>query len=135
MVGSRDFLIYGYAWGKFLSPDLLFDASFTFSKYSVFLQLIHLCWQSILRKMLHSTRCTIFYSKTLVTALLTSSTWFLVSKIIRCNCHTDCSSMRCTCKKHNMTCSPACGNCRGSGCTNSDNLEDEDSALDENSQL
>ena len=47
-------------------------------------------------------------------------------KIIRCNCHADCSSMRCTCKKHNVKCSPACGNCRGLGCTNSDNLEDED---------
>ena len=47
-------------------------------------------------------------------------------KIVRCNCHTDCSSMRCTCKKHNVKCSPACGNCRGLGCTNSDNLEDED---------
>ena len=34
-------------------------------------------------------------------------------KIIRCNCHTDCSSMRCTCKKHNVKCSVACGNCRG----------------------
>ena len=37
-------------------------------------------------------------------------------KIIRCNCHTDCSSMRCTCRKHLVKCSPACGN---SGCTNS----------------
>ena len=51
-------------------------------------------------------------------------------KMIRCNCLTDCSSMRCTCKKHNVPCSPACGNCRGSGCTNSNKLdlinEDED---------
>ena len=31
---------------------------------------------------------------------------------------TDCSTLRCTCKKHNIECSPACGNCRGSGCTN-----------------
>ena len=47
-------------------------------------------------------------------------------KMIRCNCHTDCSSVRCTCKKHNVKCSPACGNCRGSGCTNSNNPIHED---------
>lgn len=55
-------------------------------------------------------------------------------KIIRCNCHTDCSSMRCTCKKHNVKCSPACGNCRGSGCTNSDKLEEDDDNSDENTE-
>ena len=31
---------------------------------------------------------------------------------------TECSTLRCTCKMHNIECSPACGNCRGSGCTN-----------------
>ena len=60
-------------------------------------------------------------------------------QIIRCNCQTDCGSMRCTCKKHNVKCYPACGNCRGSGCMNSDNLacdeeydelEDEDDIID-----
>ena len=56
-------------------------------------------------------------------------------KMIRCNCHTDCSSMGCTCKKHNVKCSPACGNCRGSGCTNSNNPthEDEDD-IDDNTE-
>ena len=44
-------------------------------------------------------------------------------QIITCNCQTDCSSMRCTYEKHNVKCSPACGNCRGSGCINSDKLE------------
>ena len=39
-------------------------------------------------------------------------------RVIRCNCMADCSTLRCTCKKHNIECSPACGNCRGSGCTN-----------------
>ncbi len=39
--------------------------------------------------------------------------------IIRCSCLTDCSTLRCTCKKHNIECIPSCGNCRGSGCTNS----------------
>ena len=44
-------------------------------------------------------------------------------RVIRHNCQSDCSSMRCTCNKHNVKCSPACGNCRGSGCMNSDFLE------------
>ena len=47
-------------------------------------------------------------------------------KIIRCNCHTDCSSMGCTCKKHTVKCSVECGNCRGSVCPNSDRLEEDD---------
>ena len=55
-------------------------------------------------------------------------------KIIRCNCQTDCSNMRCTCRKHNVKCSVACGNCRGSGCTNSDRLEEDDDNSDENTE-
>ena len=49
-----------------------------------------------------------------------------ILKIIRCNYQTDYSCMRCTCKKHNVKCSVACGNCRGSGCTNSEVLENDD---------
>ena len=52
-------------------------------------------------------------------------------KIIRCNCQTDFSSTRCTCKKHNVKCSVACGNCRGSGCTNSEVPESDDDDDDE----
>jgi hypothetical protein len=40
-------------------------------------------------------------------------------QVIRCSCKTDCSSLRCTCKKHNIECSVACSNCKGSGCANS----------------
>ena len=47
-------------------------------------------------------------------------------RIIRCNCKTDCSTTKCTCKKHNIECTPACGNCRGSGCTNASIFEDSD---------
>jgi hypothetical protein len=49
-------------------------------------------------------------------------------KVIRCNCQADCSTLRCTCKRHNIECTPACGNCRGSGCTNTfyDNDNDDD---------
>ena len=50
-------------------------------------------------------------------------------RIIRCNCTTDCSTARCSCRKHNLECSPACGQCRGVGCCNSsvaDSSEDDD---------
>ena len=47
-------------------------------------------------------------------------------QVIRCNCQSDCSSLRCTCRKHNVKCSLACGNCRGSGCMNSDPLAHEE---------
>lgn len=40
-------------------------------------------------------------------------------RVIRCNCQVDCSTLRCTCKKNNIECTPACGSCRGSSCTNS----------------
>ena len=39
-------------------------------------------------------------------------------KIIRCNCTTDCSSARCSCQKHGMRCSMACGQCQGTSCSN-----------------
>ena len=39
-------------------------------------------------------------------------------RVISCNCHTDCSSFRCTCRKHDLECTAACGQCRGSGCSN-----------------
>jgi hypothetical protein len=54
-------------------------------------------------------------------------------RVIRCNCKSDCSGPRCTCKKHDVECSPACGNCRGSGCSNSNRLlldeDDENNAM------
>lgn len=34
-------------------------------------------------------------------------------EIIRCNCKSGCHTMRCTCRKHGMECSMACGECRG----------------------
>ena len=46
-------------------------------------------------------------------------------RIIRCNCHTDCGTMRCSCKKHGIACSIVCGNCKGSGCMNSTPNEDD----------
>ena len=50
-------------------------------------------------------------------------------KVIRCNCKKDCSSMRCTCRKHGLECSMACGHCKGLSCSNSltvDELDDMD---------
>ena len=48
-------------------------------------------------------------------------------KIIRCYCTTDCATARCTCKRHGMKCSMACGHCRGSSCSNASTyVEDED---------
>lgn len=47
-------------------------------------------------------------------------------QIVRCNCQTDCSSRRCTCRRHGLECSPSCGQCKGTGCTNSGTLSEED---------
>lgn len=42
--------------------------------------------------------------------------------IIRCKCKANCDSKRCTCRKHGVLCSVACGACRGVGCSNSPTL-------------
>ena len=39
-------------------------------------------------------------------------------KMIRCNCAADCAPARCSCRKHGLDCSPACGRCRRTACTN-----------------
>lgn len=39
--------------------------------------------------------------------------------IVRCNCKSNCSTLRCSCRKHGLECSPACGSCRGTSCFNS----------------
>ena len=40
-------------------------------------------------------------------------------QLIRCNCSTDCSTASCTCYNNKCVCSPACGQCRVSVCSNS----------------
>ena len=45
--------------------------------------------------------------------------------IIRCDCHGDCGTTRCTCKKHGITCSIVCVNCKRSSCMNSTPNEDD----------
>ena len=47
-------------------------------------------------------------------------------RIVRCNCKTDCNSRRCTCRKMGLECSVACGECRGTSCSNSSAVEEED---------
>ena len=46
-------------------------------------------------------------------------------RIVRCNCASGCGTMRCSCRKHNIECSPACGQCKGSGCTNTSILSQD----------
>ena len=45
-------------------------------------------------------------------------------QVIRCNCQTDCSTLRCSCRKHSIECTLACGNCKGTGCTNTSHDND-----------
>ena len=48
-------------------------------------------------------------------------------QILRCNCSQDCSSRRCSCRKNGLPCNPACGQCKGSACTNaSEQFTDND---------
>jgi hypothetical protein len=48
--------------------------------------------------------------------------------MIRCNCKSDCKTMRCTCRKHGLDCSLACGVCKGQCCLNAppQDLENDD---------
>ena len=51
-------------------------------------------------------------------------------EMIRCNCRTDCNTQRCSCKKHGLECSSACGVCKGESCLNS-SAPDLDLGLDD----
>ena len=39
-------------------------------------------------------------------------------KLIQCNRSSDSSTLRCICRKTGLQCIPACGQCKGSACTN-----------------
>ena len=47
-------------------------------------------------------------------------------KTVHCQCKTDCKTARCTCRKHGLVCTIACGECRGESCTNANALESDD---------
>ena len=50
-----------------------------------------------------------------------------LSSLICCNCKAGCSTLRCSCRKHGLVCTPAPGECRGLSCSNSPGPEiDED---------
>ena len=53
----------------------------------------------------------------IMTALPAAPEYLL--RAIRCNCTTNCSSSRCSCRRHGLTCSLGCGDCRGESCLNS----------------
>ncbi|XP_013394769.1 uncharacterized protein LOC106162148 [Lingula anatina] len=46
-----------------------------------------------------------------------------ILEMIRCNCKSGCYNLRCSCRKNNIECSLACGECRGS-CANSSQVYD-----------
>ncbi|KAK7491791.1 hypothetical protein BaRGS_00017047 [Batillaria attramentaria] len=46
--------------------------------------------------------------------------------IINCSCKKDCSSGKCSCRKHGLACTTACGECHGISCTNSVQFEDSE---------
>ncbi|WAR13570.1 hypothetical protein MAR_027750 [Mya arenaria] len=46
-------------------------------------------------------------------------------KMIRCCCRQKCDSKRCTCRKHGLCCTAACGECHGLSCSNKGELFDE----------
>ena len=41
-----------------------------------------------------------------------------LQNVIRCSCKTDCTSARCTCRKHGVNCPLACKECKGIRCVN-----------------
>ena len=51
-------------------------------------------------------------------------------EIIKCNCKQGCKSARCSCKKHGLECSPACGECKGVSCENAQQADLSDDVLD-----
>jgi hypothetical protein len=50
-------------------------------------------------------------------------------KMIRCNCSSGCHTFRCTCRKHGLNCSRACGPCQDGQC---DNMRKEAASDDDN---
>ena len=52
-------------------------------------------------------------------------------KTIRCNCKVNCDSKKCTCRKHGLDCSSACGDCKGVSCSNSLGLSDLEALVDD----
>jgi hypothetical protein len=41
-----------------------------------------------------------------------------ILKVIRCQCRGECATLRCSCRKHSLHCTYACGECKGTNCSN-----------------
>lgn len=47
-------------------------------------------------------------------------------ELIRCGCKGDCATKRCVCKKFGLDCTSMCSECRGSSCSNTGYVIDDD---------
>ena len=50
-------------------------------------------------------------------------------QMIHCNCSEGCNTLRCTCRRHGLECTSACGHCQDGNCDNMKNgpvIDDED---------
>ena len=45
--------------------------------------------------------------------------------IIKCGCKVNCDSKRCTCRNFGLSCSIACGECKGTSCSNMSSIDEE----------
>lgn len=52
-------------------------------------------------------------------------------EVIHCNCRTGCSTLKCTCRRNGLECTFACGECKGSSCSNSTDPKVIESEVDE----
>ena len=54
-----------------------------------------------------------------------------VLQFVKCGCKTECSTLKCSCRKNGIECSAACSGCKGVNCTNSTKGIEEDSSEEE----
>ena len=47
-------------------------------------------------------------------------------EVIKCSCKASCDTRRCTCRKNNLQCSTACGECHGTSCSNAADIHIDD---------
>ena len=53
-------------------------------------------------------------------------------KLTICNCKKGCNSSRCSCRNVGLKCIPACRFCNGEGCSNSEEIGDDEEFVEEN---
>ena len=47
-------------------------------------------------------------------------------EVVKCSCKASCDTRRCTCRKNNLQCSTACGECHGTSCSNAADIHIDD---------